>query len=135
MLTLNREQERHRKRSTSVSVIGWFQEVRDVRDVHKARVRNKASHEPSLTGVQSTALSGHTPVHTTVSSGFHTAPEPLPEDYATASTPHIGKLSPLREVGEVQRHRVASHTGICLTVCAGGYTSSPCPLCSCEPSS
>lgn len=47
-----------------VSVMGWFQEVQDI---VKARVRNKASHEASLVGVQSATPS----VHIAFSSGFH----------------------------------------------------------------
>lgn len=81
-----------------MAVLGWSQEVRDVL---KARIRNKASHEALLMGVQSDMLSVHTPVHTAFSSGLHAAPKSLPGVCTAASTPHTGKLSSLQEDSEV----------------------------------
>lgn len=100
--------------------MGWFQEVRDV---VKARVRNKASHEASLVGVQSATPS----VHIAFSSGFHATSPGAGGVYTAASIPHIGKLSSLQEDSEVEKHRVASHSSICLIVCSGDTHSSMSP--------
>lgn len=99
--------------------MGWFQEVQDI---VKARVRNKASHEASLVGVQSATPS----VHIAFSSGFH-ATSAGGGFYTAASIPHTGKLSSLQEDSEVEKHSVASHSSICLIVCSGDTHSSMSP--------